>query len=224
MISKSFWHQSLLATTAVGIGLTAVYSILNSEVGNRSIAEFSFPSAIPLANWQQLDNGTVPLEPPAKLKEQIQTGNRYLYRDGSTELAISMYYLTNTRGDVDGLLAQYADMGSEDWQLGEILETDLGFYRLASDRKRTYITGCLNSQGTTTVSQRQFSTSLNNRQFDLELLLDWLLNRASIRDRRCLWVTISTPNQGATLFELTEVLLPAWHSWLTWWQPRFPSL
>ncbi len=224
MNSKDSWHRHLLATTAVGISLMAAYSLVNSEVGRRSLAEFSFPQNIPLTNWQQANNEILALESQKEVREQVQVGNLYRYINGEVELDITMYYLANTRGDVDDLLSKHTSTDFEDWQLREIAETDRGFYRLVSNREGTHIAGCLNSIGTTTVSEQQFSSSLNGRQLDLDLFRDWLLGRASIRDRRCLWVMISTSNSGLDSLEPIEVLLPVWHSWLDWWQSNFPSL
>lgn len=247
MSNKHSWHHGLLMTTAVGISLVTAYSLVNPKLGHRNAALLNFPEAIPLSSWQPVSNKAIAVESPETEEQneqhEIQGGNRYFYQDAETNLEIAMYYLTDTTGNTAKLLQQYEKISPETIENQQIKETKDGYYSLFEDSDRSYITGCLHSVGLTSVTNRQFSHSMAQKNISLQLLLnslagkekigkqhfvllrDWLLGEDTIRDRRCLWITVSTPNhKGGSLFEPSEILLPVWHSWVSWWQPRFPSL
>lgn len=225
MISKN-WHHSLLSTTAIGISLVAAYSVINSDAGNRPVTDFVFPQRIPLPSWKYLGNQTIDVSPINSESESdvVQSAKRYKYRENATQLDIEMYYLTDTRGNIEHLLQKQARISPETLKRQQIKQQDNNYYSIFSDRNYTYLSSCLNPTGESTVTQKQFSESLYNRSLNLKLLGDWLLGKASIRDRRCLWVTISTPNDSSSFLEPTDILEQTWQDWHQWWQPRFPSL
>ena len=221
MIGKT-WHHSLLSTTAIGISLVAAYSVINSDAGNRPTTNFVFPPKIPLPSWEYVGKQTIDVSPIEEAPDVIQSANRYRYRDNATQLNIDMYYLTDTRGQIEHLL-QKARI-SPDLKTQQIKQQDNNYYSIFSDRNYTYLSSCLNPTGESTVTQKQFSENLYKRSLNLKLLSDWLLGKASIRDRRCLWVTISTPNDSSSFLEPTDILEQTWQDWHQWWRPRFPSL
>ena len=225
MISKT-WHHSLLSTTAIGISLVAAYSVINSDAGNRSVNNFVFPQKIPLPSWEYVGGQTIDISQinSAAGHDVIQGGNRYQYRENATELDIEMYYLTDTRGHIEHLLQKEAQISSETLKTQEIKQQDNNYYSIFSDRNYTYLSSCLNPTGESTVTQKQFSENLYKRSLNLRLLSDWLLGKASIRDRRCLWVTMAIPNDSSSFLEPTDILEQTWQDWHQWWQPRFPSL
>ena len=225
MISKT-WHHSLLSTTAIGISLVAAYSVVNSNVGNRPVTDFVFPQKIPLPSWEYVGNQTIDVSQIdlAANREVIQSANRYQYRENATQLDIEMYYLTDTRGQIEHLLQEQAHISPETLETQQIKQQNDNYYSIFSDRHRTYLSSCLNPTGESTVTQKQFSENLYQRSLNLKLLSDWLLGKASIRDRRCLWVTISMPNNSSSFLEPTDILEQTWQDWYRWWQPHFPSL
>lgn len=225
MIGKT-WHHNLLSTTAIGISLVAAYSVINSNAGNRPVSDFVFPQKISLPSWEYVGKQTIDVSQInlAADREVIQSANRYQYRENRTQLAIEMYYLTDTRGHIEHLLQKKANINPETLKTQQIKQQDRNYYSVFSDRNYTYLSSCLNPTGESTVTQKQFSENLDKRSLNLKLLGDWLLGKASIRDRRCLWVTISTPNDSSSFLEPTDILEQAWQDWHQWWQPRFPSL
>jgi cyanosortase A-associated protein len=58
----------------------------------------------------------------------------------------------------------------------------------------------------------------------LKVFLAWLLGKASIRDRRCLWTQLSIPVTELEPKQAYLILEKSWQEWYQWWQPRFPSL
>lgn len=219
------WHHNLLSTTAIGISLVAAYSVINSNAGNRPVTNFVFPQKIPLPYWEYVGKQTINVSPTVEeARDIIQSANRYRYRENATLLNIDMYYLTDTRGHIEHLLQKQASINPETLKTQQIEQQDNNYYSIFSDRDRTYLSSCLNPTGESTVTQKQFSENLDKRLLNLKLLSDWLLGKASIRDRRCLWVTISTPNDSSSFLEPTDILKQTWQDWHQWWQPRFPSL
>lgn len=226
MISKHLWHHSLIATTTIGIALTAAYSVINPDVGNHPVADFAFPQNISLASWEYMGNQPIDVSQldSKENQDRIQSANRYQYQDRNTKLDIEMYYLTDTRGNIESLLQQQTKIAPETLKTQEIKQQDNNYYSLFSDRDRTYLSSCLNPTGNSTVTQKQFSQNLDRRQLNLRLITDWLKGKDSIRDRRCLWITLSIPNDSASFLSPNDILEQAWHNWHQWWQPRFPNL
>ncbi|VEP12229.1 conserved hypothetical protein [Hyella patelloides LEGE 07179] len=226
MIKKNLWHHRLLTTTAIGISLVATYSVINPNAGNHSVATFAFPEQIPLPFWEYRGNQAINVSKLNSEKSQdvIQSANRYQYQENDTRLDIEVYYLTDTRGNVESLLVEQTKITPESLKTQEIEQQDNGYYSIFSDRDRTYLSSCLNPTGNSTVTQKQFSQNLDRRQLNLKLLGNWLLGKDSIRDRRCLWVTISIPNDNSSFLQPRGILEQVWQNWYEWWQPRFPSL
>ena len=218
--------RGLLAIAAIGISSVALYSLINPEVGNHSVSTFTFPPQIPLADWEYQGKHNIEVDKFNSKDSQdvVQSAIRYRYKENDTPLNIDIYYLTDTRGHLESLLSKRLEIDSESLQTQKIEQQANGYYSLFSDRDRTYLSSCLNPTGKSTVTQKQFSQNLNQRPLDLELLKNWLLGKASIRDRRCLWVTISTPQNSGSFLQSSDILEQVWQTWYEWWQPRFPSL
>ena len=236
MVSNNLWHHHLLTTTAIGIGIVTVYSVIDSSAGNRPVADFVFPETVPLSSWEHIGNQKIDVPQTApteseeseeneQSKEVIQSANRYQYRGQNTRLDIEMHYLTDTRGNLENLLVEQNEIAPEVLKQQEIKQQDnASYYSLFSDRDRTYLSSCLHPTGDSTVTAKQFSQSLDRKKLNLKLISNWFLGKASIRDRRCLWVTISTPNDNDSFSENRAMLEEVWQNWHQWWQPRFPSL
>lgn len=224
MIKKSHWHQNLLTATAISIGLVTVYSFIDSDVGNRPVSKFTFPEKIPLSSGKNIANETIEIAQSTESNDVVHSANRYYYQEENTELDVAMYYLTDTRGDINSLLLKQTQISPKALENQQIKQQGNNYYSVFSDRDRTYLSTCLHPTGESTVTQKQFSQSLNQRPLNLKLLKDWLLGKASIRDRRCLWIVISTPHNNLSFLEPEDILQEAWQQWDRWWQPRFPTL
>ena len=227
MSKKHFWHHNLLSTTAIGISLVTVYSVIEPDAGHHSVADFTFPQSIPLSSWNNTNNQSIAIaSAPDNQDNVIHSANLYQYQESqqNAQLDVAMYYVTDTRGDVKSFFLEQTEIAPEILATKEIKQQGNSYYSIFNDSDRTYLSTCLNPTGNSTVTQKQFSQSLNQRPIDLKLLKDWLLGKASIRDRRCLWITISTSNRNLSSTEPEEILQTFWQSWDTWWKPRFPSL
>lgn len=220
------WHDRLLILTSIAISLLAVYSLINPKVGNRSVAEFKFPEQIPLPFWEYTGYQKIKLDQSKLIENQedIQSANRYQYQESTTKLDIEMYYFTNTRGNVANFLLKHTNINPESLKKQTIKQQDNGYYSLIQYGDRTYLSSCLNPTGNSTVTEKQFSENLNRRPFNLKLLGNWLIGKESIRDRRCLWVTISIPHDNSSFLASNDTLEQVWQNWYRWWKPRFPKL
>jgi cyanosortase A-associated protein len=230
MNEQNVWHHNLMIVTTISIGLVAVYSFINQKVGNRSVSQFNFPTQIPLATplatWEYMGNQDLKIiESKSEIdREKIQSASHYQYRENTNKLDIEMYYVIDTRGGVEKLLLKQSKIAPESLKKQEIKQQNNGYYSLFQDRDRTYLSSCLNPIGNSTVTEKQFSENLDRYPLNLELIGNWLLGKTSIRDRRCLWVTISTPNNSSSFLDSKDILEKVWQNWYRWWQPRFPEL
>jgi cyanosortase A-associated protein len=226
MKDKNIWHHNLVVATTISISLVTVYSLINQKVGNHSVSQFSFPTQIPLATWEYIGNQKINIirYKLEKNQDKIQSASRYQYQENTNKLDIEMYYVTDTRGGVEKLLLKQGKIASESLKKQEIKQQNNGYYSLFQDRDRTYLSSCLNPTGNSTVTEKQFSENLDRRPLNPELIGNWLLGKTSIRDRRCLWVTISTPNNSSSFLDSKDILEQVWQNWYQWWQPRFPEL
>jgi cyanosortase A-associated protein len=226
MINKNSLHHKLMITTAISISCVTISSIINSNVGNRPVPHFEFPKTIPLTFWQQIENKNIKVTQLTSQQNQyvIQSANLYQYQEEDIQLDIKMYYLTDARGNVEDLLLEQTKITPKALKKKEIRQQNNNFYILFSDRHRTYLSSCLNPNGNSVINRTQFSQNISNRQLSLKLLVNWLIGKDSIRDRRCLWVTISTPNNSSSFLQPQDLLEQVWQEWYQWWQPRFPEL
>jgi cyanosortase A-associated protein len=227
MIGNSQWRTNFLITISVGIGLVNVYSCLEPTAGNRPVASFSFPEFVPLNSWKL--NKTEQLFPQKKeidsQENLVKSSKSYTYKKNSIPLKVEMRYVVGTRGDVEGLIKEETNIPPEflKQQNSQYLK-DLGFHTRFIYEGQAYLSACINPRGGSTYTHKQFSLNRYAYDFNFNLLLDWLIGKASIRDRRCLWAHLSTPVDSLKPQKSYQILEQAWSNWYQWWQPRFPSL
>jgi len=96
-------------------------------------------------------------------------------------------------------------------------QPSIGFYHLFTHQHRAYLSSCINSRGGSTVTVSQFRHNRNTYDF-----LDWRLKervtlwlqgqgKASVRDRRCLWVGLSVLLNNSSLEATYQNLEKAWY-------------
>jgi cyanosortase A-associated protein len=131
---------------------------------------------------------------------------------------IDSYYITNrASGDLPGLLKQVNDLTipATKWKTKE--SSGKGYYAIFNHNGQAYLSSCINPQGDTTVDAGQFQRNRNRYNLNPSRFAFYALGLTDLRDKRCLWVTISTPERsGADLEKI-------WLEWLDYWQPRFPK-
>lgn len=214
------WRSRALIVAGISINLAAIYTFLVPAAGNRPVAKFELPHKFGLA--EQIAAPSIPKQIETDL-ESIQAHQQYQYgREGTISLEIS--YLVDTRGGVDTYLRNYTDISKEaiDAKIVEQIE-GVGHHALLSDGDRTYLTSCISPRSRANVTQQQFSRYRYQNDLTWHTGWQWLLGRASIRDRRCLWVLMAVVNRG-DLGASERTLATAWQDVYRWWLPNFPPI
>jgi cyanosortase A-associated protein len=233
-------RTNFLATTAIGISLVTVYTLIEPTAGNRSVASFDFPSDIPLNNWQQLDSKPLNITVQSNNPERLESGRSYQYNKKNTQMAegtssaderqrqileIEARYIIGSRGYVENYISKYTDIAPKAFKAEQIkYSKEIGYYFLFKDNHRAYLSSCISPRSQSTVTQKQFAS--NRYQADLKpnVLFNWLLGKASIRDSRCLWMQLSMPLNTSEAQITYATLQEAWSDWYRWWLTHFPSL
>lgn len=220
-------RMPLIAVTFVGVLFTLLRLILDPNAGNHKVTPFAFPPDVPLPEGQLLESQPL-TDTVAQLPRQynaVIAGRYYRYSQNGIPLDIEMRYVVGTLGDVESFIRNYAAMHLPPGQVFQALrqQEGVGFYGVFVHQGRAYLSTCINSHGGSTVTMEQFLHNRHTYDFRFSRLLPWLLGQESLRDRRCLWVHLSTPLNQADSKSAYTVLEKAWFSWYRWWSPRFPK-
>lgn len=220
--NRNQWRSYLLAVTSISINLAVIYTFLIPAAGNRQVAKFEFPSEFGLAKEVTITKDVV--EQAGTATETIQARQQYRYgRDRA--IALEINYLVNTRGDVDTYLRDHTDISEKAIAAKSIRSIEgIGYYALLADKDRTYLTSCISRSSPANVTQKQFSQYRYEQDLSWQIGWRWLQGKTSIRDRRCLWVLLSTPANRNNLQTRYRHLEAAWQNIYRWWLPNFPSL
>jgi cyanosortase A-associated protein len=225
MIIQTQRRNYLLAITSISINLCLVYALVVPSVSDRSVADFEFPESFAGSN-QIFASKTSNDNSQAEAKiEQIKTSQQYQTIQDGREIDLAISYLVGTRGDVETYLQDYTSIDAKAIKGKKIQQLDqIGYHALVTDNNRAYLTSCISPRSLSSVTQRQFSQQRYEHDLDWQIAFDWLRGKASIRDRRCLWVLLSTPVNQANSQTTEQVLETAWKDIYRWWLPNFPSL
>ena len=219
--------NSLLILTNIALVSATLYSWIEPEVGNRTVKSFHFPDYVSLTNWKQIKNDSVPIKPqvnPEQKEDLITSAQSYQYIQDNVTVDVSLFYVVNTRGNINQLIETHTNISQQVISKQQVKQyRDMEFYSLFYDGDRAYLSSCLNPQGTTTVTSRQFSEHLNQVNISPSLMGKWLLGKASIRDRRCLWIHLSLP-LSSEFNDPDQILENTWRELVQWWIPNFPEL
>lgn len=227
MISKSQWRSSFLAATCAGVCLVTAYSFIDPTAGNRQVASFMFPDSVPLNSWQPTASESL-TEKKTEIENNqdlIKSGKGYTYTKDGIPLNVEIRYLVGTRGDINNLIQEQTEIPLEVVKQAEEQQLEgVGFHTRFVYQDDAYISSCINPSGGSTVTGKQFTQNLYADSFNYNVLLAWLLGKASIRDRRCLWTQLSIPVIESEPEKAYSILEKTWQQWYQWWQPRFPPL
>jgi len=237
-VSGRFQPQTplwLLRSSGVVLLLILLNFMVGSPVaGANAIADYQLPTVISLPHWQ-LNNTTVQPLVPTVAREDGENHDQdgqtpiqgdfnflldqrsYLYQRGKDSLTLNLRYVINTFGDVKSYYGNVFEGLPQIDDAIEIKEADN--YRLEfSNVDRQYVTACLNVEGKTTVSDAQFVTDFRQDYAKPLKLLDWLLGKRLLQDRRCLWIELSTPKLSVSYSEMIET----WQFLVDYWRSSFP--
>jgi len=222
MTSDPKWRSYMLAATSISINLALVYTFLIPNAGNRQVANFSFPQSF--SNAKAIATAKN-ISPTTSTTEKIETSQQYQYNQNGRAIALQINYLVGTRGDVGTYLANYTEIDAEIIKKKAIAQVEnIGYHALLSDNKQAYLTSCISPRSPSNVTQRQFSQNRYQNDLNWHTGWQWLQGKASIRDRRCLWVLLSTPTTPDNIKADYQALETAWRDIYQWWLPNFPAL
>ncbi len=214
---------SLLSLTFCGVFFVWVKLILYPTKGDSTVTPFVFPTTVPLPAWQLLVSS--PLDHQTGKNPQFLSGRHYRYIQNGQPLDIEMRYLVDTDGEVEGLVRKYTFIPSSFNKFLSVQRQHegVGFYDLFVHQGRAYLSACINPRGDSTVTNDQFKHNQNIYDWQFNRLLPWLLSRAELRDKRCLWAKLSIPLKNSSQTDAYQTLETAWFPWVQWWRPRFPQ-
>jgi cyanosortase A-associated protein len=186
-----------------------------------AIALYSFPATIPLAGWQPVDH--YPLTSPEDKKLTPIASQAYQYQGNGKTLTIEMRYLTATKGDVTQFMRWYSKI--PDSVATEVhQQPGKGSYVFLTYQNKAYLSSCINPQGQSTATGRQYLQSKVISGINPKQLLGWLVAKDTLFDQRCLWSHLSLPVKSPADLEATHGLLrETWGLWYDWWQTNFPN-
>lgn len=230
MINQMQCRSYLLTVTGITLHLALAYSFFVPTAGNRQVAKFKFPQGFNQAIAEHSRGEiaiaeTVSQNQAGTETETIQARQKYQYSQGGQAIDLEISYLVSTRGDVATYLQNYTTINAEAIKGKSIKQIEgVGYHTLFTDHNRAYLTSCISPRSPSNVTQKQFSQYRYQNDLQWQIGLDWLQGKASIRDRRCLWVLLSTPVTPGNSNVANEVLETAWKEIYHWWLPRFPDL
>ena len=230
------WRSYFLAITVIYINLMAAYAFLKSDASNRSIADFQFPQKIKLTSDKVFVDPNIETtfnsrsnisssEPEIELKDKIIAAHqKYRYTSRKLPIDLEMNYLVDTQGEVKSYLQQYTPL-SQKVIVGAQQKyiKGVGYHTLLTTSDRIYLNSCISPRSLSNVTQKQFSEYRYQNDLKLYLFWGWLQGKTSIRDRRCLWVNLSTP-RTPELQTAYKVLETTWQELYNWWLPNYPQL
>jgi cyanosortase A-associated protein len=236
MKKRMSWTQIrllLLAFNLLTAGFVLGKSLLDPRVGQ--LTPFEFSPDVPLAQWQPVESKRLkPLPEPDIEGSMFKVGRQYQYRQRDRQLEIEMRYVIHTQGEVDKFIKdrlrtaeKNANQTMNNPQKIEGMigyKAGVGYYLLLADRKRAYLSACINPRGESTVNREQYQYNQDIYDTVLSRLLPSIFGREKWRDDRCLWTYMSVPLARSTLNETYQLLEAVWLEWHQWWKPQFPKL
>lgn len=222
------WQQlraPFLATTFVGLVLIFAQSVADPTIGKPTA--YAFPADIPLTGWQPRISPTAANIQAHTGKQLLSLSKSYRYtQKNSHQLDVNMHYLVGTSGDDQLFIRNYTSIPLDSKQLTPVTryQQGIGYYKLLRDRSTVHLVACINPQGESTVTRKQFLHNRNTYDLQPSNILLWLTAKSDLRDRRCLWTHLSMPSHGAATPEAYRQLETTWIALYQWWTPRFPPL
>jgi cyanosortase A-associated protein len=207
---------------AIATSLTLGKSLVQSEKPSPLVAKYNFPESITLSQWDLLFTKPVNpnlVKPPAYITGTYIAGKHYRYRQHEKHLEIEMRYLVDTDGDLKTFITSQAG------ELAKALKQDGngGFYSLYNDKNKAYLSACINPRGGSTVTSDRFNRNRLIYDTRINRIVPWLLGKADILDKRCLWAHLSLPlDRNTPIDETYQMLENVWFDWSDWWRSRFP--
>jgi len=206
----------LLPIAAMVIASATVITILIPQIGRREIPSLQFPSQISLSDWKQANSFPLVTNPETELVfHRLRSGREYHYRKEQAQVDVALRFVSPTYdGRVKTFIEKaYSESLKEAYQQGNTSYfPNLGHYRLFKDKEKAYLSACLTPIFESTVDNGQYSNLSNEHFFNPKTLIPRLLGQQSFRERRCLWVNLSTPlnpDSPETSYQILESVFKA---------------
>ena len=186
----------LLPIAGVMMAITTLLTIFVPQTGRREIQSLEFPSQLSMSGWQEKNSVPLVNNPEKELKfGRLRSGQQYYYQKQKMSVTAELRFLSPTFGGVKGYIGKAYDQEfKEAYQQGNThYISNLGYYHLFHDKDKAYLSACVNPTFESTVNSGQYVTQANENFFDRKTLIPRLLGQNSFRERRCLWVNLSTP-------------------------------
>lgn len=214
------WHQlrtPLLAFTGSLVILVLGRVVFASSTATLNQTSINLPETVPLSEWQAISKEQINLDEESPFKRPPD--EEYQYIQNNIPLNIEMRYISS--GDVERLV--------EDYQLPPSLplvrqQDNIGFYGLFVHQDRAYLSACINSQGISTFTRKQYGQNRSTSGLEWDRVLPWFLGQQQLRQRGCLWSHLSIPLEESSPETAYSVLEEAWFSWYSWWSDNYPRL
>jgi len=217
----------LLSTTFFGVLLVLGKTFFFPLESRNTRISFDFPTAVPLESWHPIANTSMKSwsESFTYLQSDQLIEQYYRYTRDNIPLEIRMYYVNGTDGSTNLWLKDAViDNSAVVPQLPVIRQDEeIGFYTLFANTEQAYLSSCINRFGRATVTSEQFARNLNLYTLNLERIIPWLLGQQELRDKSCLWTTLSIPLQNSSPDIAYQTLEEAWESWYRWWKPKLAN-
>ncbi|MGV0028638.1 cyanoexosortase A system-associated protein [Phormidesmis priestleyi] len=214
----------LLAATLGSALLVLGKTIVAPAQETRSMAAIRFakesntlPRKVSLSGWQFLASYPLIVNPQSPglvsaVDEQTIAGRAYQYSRNGVLLTIEMRYFVNSYIHVPAAIKE-SSLAFRRPLLTIRQRPKGGFYVLFSQPGKTHLSACIPAYGESTVSDRQFIQNQSRVEVLSKRSLPWLLGQAALRDRRCLWATLSISSAVSP-----ELLEDAWNTWYPLWR------
>ncbi len=204
--------------------------------GINTIAPYKFPDQISLANWQLTDSSpsslTVKnLTPKVSANQQeenseiedlgrVIANQIYHYKNNNDLLKVKAHYIVNTSGEVKDYYKKFQELLPIENYIKKQGKDGSSLYFI--NGQQSSLTACVNSQGKTTVTSRQFIRSLYISTSSSHMpLLNWLMGKALLKDKRCLLLEVSIDSRSP---DRDAQLMTAWTELVSYWQKNFSPL
>lgn len=207
LTSPTSWFLSITSIIMMGVTMA---TLIIPEVARREIQPLQFPSKVTLSGWTEEKSIPLVKQPETKLRfDRLRSGREYHYGQQEAKVTVALRFSSPTVGRLENYIKQtYPKPLETAYRQGNTRYIpNRGNYRLFQDDEKAYLSACLTPTGESTVDFQNYVNKANRQVFNWQTLIPRLLGEKSLRERRCLWVNLSTPlnsNSPETSYQLLE--------------------
>jgi cyanosortase A-associated protein len=205
--------NSILAALSVFI----VVKTIIFPVEQKKIADSSeeIPSKILLSKAQFVKSKPLLGELP-----RYKNGYEYQYREYSQQeiITVQLRHESDSDGNVSRLVSLYQSIqpATIQWQ---VISNSQGNYAIFNYQQKLHFTACLNKQGNTSVTERDFAINSYPSLGDLQRLFSWLMGIKNFTDSQCWWILLTvdlSPNitTNQELINFVKNIDVIWQEWI----------